>query len=138
MSISRSKLYTTLMIACMAGYIWLLYNMMTFHSGNGATEVCLMKRMTNIPCPSCGSTRSVLSLIHGDFLQALYINPFGIIIACIMLIAPIWILIDITTGKDSLLIFYRKTEILLKQPKIAIPLVLFVLINWIWNITKQL
>jgi len=138
MPISRDKLYSILIVACAAGYVWLFYGIMKLQSTNNAAEVCLMKRVTNIPCPSCGSTRAVLSLIHGDFLQSLYINPFGIIIALIMLITPIWILFDVTTKKKTLLNFYRQIEIVLRKPQIAIPLILFVLINWIWNITKEL
>jgi len=138
MPISRSKLYTILIIACTAGYIWLFYSLTKFQSGIKTVEVCLFKHATHIPCPSCGSTKSVLSIIHGDFLQALYINPFGLIIASIMLITPVWILFDVITRKNSLLNFYRKTENILKKPGIAITLVLFVLINWIWNITKAL
>ena len=34
--------------------------------------------------------------------------------------------------------FYQKTESYLKKPKIAIPLILLLIINWIWNITKGL
>ena len=55
-----------------------------------------------------------------------------------MLITPIWILFDVTTKKKTLLNFYRQIEIVLRKPQIAIPLILFVLINWIWNITKEL
>ena len=138
MPVGKSKLYAILLIACMAGYIWLAYNLTQPQSGNNAVGVCLIKRITHIPCPSCGSTRAVLSFIHGDFLQALYINPLGILIAGIMLVTPVWILFDVITGKETLLNFYRQTEIVLKKPGIAIPLVLLVLINWIWNIVKGL
>jgi len=138
MSINRIKLYAILLIACLAGYIWLFYGMKKLHSEGNTFEVCLIKHTTNIPCPSCGSTRSVLSLIDGDPLKALYINPFGIIVASIMLITPVWILFDIITKKKTLFNFYRQTEIVLKKPKVSILLIVVVLINWIWNITKEL
>jgi len=138
MNFSKNKLYVFLLIACMAGYMWIFYSLTKFQSGINNIEVCLFKHATHVPCPSCGSTRSVMSLINGDFLQALYINPFGIIISIIMLITPLWILFDIVTRKNTLLNYYRKTEDFFKKPGIAIPFVLFVLINWIWNITKEL
>ena len=138
MSISRGKLYAILTAACVVGYMWLFHGITKLLSAANAAEVCLFKRVTNIPCPSCGSTRAVLSLINGDFLKSLYINPFGIIIASIMLAAPIWILYDVTTKKQTLLNFYWQIEEVVRKPKIAIPLILFVLINWIWNITKEL
>jgi hypothetical protein len=114
-----------LLIACLAGYVWLYYSITNNITEKKSVEVCLIKHVTNIPCPSCGSSRSVISLIKGDFIGALNFNPIGYLVAIIMLIAPIF---------D----FYLKIETYLKRPKIAIPLILLVIINWIWNITKGL
>ena len=36
---------------------------------------CVFKGLTGIPCPTCGSTRSVVHLAHGDILTALALNP---------------------------------------------------------------
>jgi hypothetical protein len=36
---------------------------------------CVFKGLTGIPCPTCGSTRSVVYLAHGDVLSALAMNP---------------------------------------------------------------
>ena len=132
------KLYAILLIACTAGYIWLFYGMKKLRTEEKTVGVCLFKYATNIPCPSCGSTRSALALLNGNFSKALYFNPFGIIIASIMLVAPGWVLYDLATKKKTLLRVYEQTETLLKNPKIAIPLVLLVVINWIWNIKKYL
>ena len=100
--------------------------------------MCLIKHITNIPCPSCGSTRSIVSLTNGNFIEALLINPMGLIVAVIMSLAPLWILIDIATRRKILFEFYRKIETYLKRPQYSIPLILLVIINWIWNITKGL
>lgn len=134
----RNKLYAILMIACGAGYIWLFWAATNAHSKHQLPDVCLIKCTTSLPCPSCGSTRSVLSLLHGDFLNALYLNPFGIIIALIMVAAPLWVLFDISTRKKTLLNFYALSETQLKKPGFAIGLCLLVLVNWVWNITKAL
>ena len=71
-------------------------------------------------------------------MEALYINPFGLIIALIMLILPIWIIFDIASKKKTLYDFYFRFESFIRKPIIAIPLVLLVVLNWIWNITKGL
>jgi hypothetical protein len=105
---------------------------------NKSVEVCLIKHATNIPCPSCGATRSIILLTKGNFTEALTINPIGFIIAIIMLLTPLWIIADITMRSNTLFDFYQKTETYLKKPKYAIPLILLVVINWIWNITKGL
>ncbi len=125
-------------IACTAGYIWLYFGLTTNQTEKNLVDVCLIKHVTTIPCPSCGSTRSVISLTKGDFSEALRINPLGYIIAIIMFLTPIWIAIDITTKRKTLFEFYQKMETYLKRPQYAIPLILLIIINWIWNITKGL
>ena len=44
-------------------------------------DLCLFKRMTGYPCPTCGTTRGVLSLMQGKFLEAWLFNPMVFIIA---------------------------------------------------------
>jgi len=135
----RNRLYAILSIACLAGYIWLFYSITNAQSDrSGAAEVCLVKHITGVPCPSCGSTRSVLTLMDGNIMKSLSINPFGLIIALIMITLPPWILYDLTTGKRSLPVFYSHSEAFLRKRIVAIPLILLVLINWVWNISKGL
>lgn len=134
----RNKLYVLVSTACAAGYIWLFLNYQRSVSDSIEPGVCMFKRLTGIPCPSCGSTRSVLSLLKGDFIGALISNPFGLIILSILILAPLWILYDIVLQKDSLLQVYNRTEIFLRRKWIALPLILLVILNWIWNIYKGL
>ena len=138
MTLDRNKLYSILFIACLAGYIWLYFSITKKITENKSVQLCLIKRVTNIPCPSCGSTRSVISLTKGDFIRALNFNPIGYLVAIIMLTAPIWIISDTIKKTKTLFNFYLKIETYLKRPKIAIPLLLLVIINWICNITKGL
>lgn len=139
MSIYRKKLYIILATATTAGYIWLLFK---FLNGNlyedAAYSGCLIKQATGVPCPSCGSTRSIASIFQGHILDALYWNPFGLMIIIIMLVLPFWLIYDLLKKKDSLYVFYGKTEVFIRKRKIAIPLIILVIINWIWNITKGL
>ncbi len=37
--------------------------------------VCLFRRLTGLPCPTCGATRAALALAHGDLLGAIRQNP---------------------------------------------------------------
>ncbi|MCA6378368.1 MAG: DUF2752 domain-containing protein [Cytophagales bacterium] len=138
MALDRNKLYSILTIACVAGYSWLYISMTNNLTESKSVEVCLIKHVTNIPCPSCGSTRSIMSMTKGDFVGALNVNPIGYIVALIMLMAPIWIVVDLIMKNNTLFNTYQKMETLLKRPTYAIPLVLLVIINWIWNIAKGL
>lgn len=101
-------------------------------------SVCIIKNITNIPCPSCGSTRSVVSFIDGNFIDSLYYNPIGLIIIIIMITSPIWIIYDLIYSKDTLYQCYRKIEVALNTKIIAIPAIVLILANWIWNIYKGL
>lgn len=138
MLLDRNKLYSILLIACLAGYIWLYYSITSNVTENKSVEVCLIKHATNIPCPSCGSTRSIISLTKGNFVEAFDLNPIGYIVALIMLISPVWIISDVILKNNSLFKCYQIIERHLKKPKYVIPLILLVIINWVWNITKGL
>ncbi|MBN1525429.1 MAG: DUF2752 domain-containing protein [Spirochaetales bacterium] len=39
-------------------------------------ELCFFKRVTGIPCPSCGTGTSVIHLYHGNIPEAFFSNPF--------------------------------------------------------------
>ncbi|MBF7093378.1 DUF2752 domain-containing protein [Flavobacterium sp. ALJ2] len=136
---TKNKLYTLTLIACFFGYSWLLFFDFISHSHSDYDfTVCVFKRITTIPCPSCGTSRAVNSFFKGNILTSLYLNPFGIIVAGIMLIAPGWIAFDYFTKRQSFYDFYIKTEKIIRTKKVAILLVILVIINWIWNINKQI
>lgn len=135
---SRNKLYVILSTACATGYIWLLINYNKVVINSGEPGICLFKRITNFPCPSCGSTRSVVSILKGDLAGAVLWNPFGLIIMAILILAPIWMVTDLLLKQDSLFRFFNQAELFLRRKWIAIPAVFLVLLNWIWNIYKGL
>jgi hypothetical protein len=43
--------------------------------GTRPVPLCLFKRLTGCPCPTCGFTRGVLSLLQGHPLQGWLYNP---------------------------------------------------------------
>jgi len=136
MTRNRNKLYLILLAACSAGYAWLYISSTFFFAKEKSPTVCFFKSTTSIPCPSCGSTRSLMSIIKGNFFDAWILNPLGYLIGFALIILPIWILKDAILKSNSLFDFYHKMELRLRQPIYAVPLVLLILINWIWNINK--
>lgn len=59
-------------------------------------ESCWYKRVIGFDCPGCGLTRCVISLVHGEFLQAWHFNPGGYLFLALIVgqfpyrIAQIW------------------------------------------------
>ncbi len=133
---TRNKLYSLLLIACFAGFIYLFYSI--YNLQNETFRVCFIKNVTGYPCPSCGTTRSVSFLLAGKFTDAVLLNPFGIVVAIMMAVFPFWILTDIVLKKDSFFRAYKKTEAVIRKPWPAKILIVLVLLNWIWNIYKNL
>lgn len=131
--ISKGRLYSLLLISCAIGYIW-VYFILTNVSVRG-NQVCLIKRITNISCPSCGTTRSIVSIIKGDFTSSM-INPIGYIVLMIMVVSPLLIIYDTLFKKNHLFDIYNKIEILLKKPKYYQILIFIAILNWAWNIIK--
>lgn len=138
MNLSRNSLYALIFAACLGGYLWFYMSLNDSRAHRDSVEVCFIKHVTSLPCPSCGATRSVISIAQGDFKNAFRINPFGFLIALIMVLSPLWILFDTFTRKESFFIHYQKMEKLLQRPAWYLPLALLVLMNWIWNISKSL
>jgi hypothetical protein len=114
--------------------VWLFWS----HYYYPNVESCLFHRITHVPCPSCGSTRSVFALLHGEFAGAFYYNPLGYLIFLLMLSLPVWVIYDLVSRKETLLRFYLYIESLFKKRYIAVPFILFILGNWIWNFFKYL
>jgi hypothetical protein len=138
MPLGRNKLYSIVIIACSSGYLWLTYNLTNKNSNTETHGVCLIKHFTNVPCPSCGTTRSVILLTKGQFFEALAINPFGFIVFIIMLASPFWISLDLIRKKNTFYDFYLQIENYLKRPIVKLILILLILLNWGWNIKKGL
>ncbi len=50
--------------------------------------VCPFHRLTGIPCPTCGATRCVKALLHGDWAMAIQLQP---LIVAIVMAAAMWL-----------------------------------------------
>lgn len=134
---SKNKLYSIILIACFFGALYLLYQI--YYSTSADTfSVCLIKNVTGYPCPSCGTTRSVVLLSRGEIISSVLQNPFGIIVSLCMVVLPFWIALDILKKKSTFYQFYLKTETIIRKPKVALVLILLVILNWIWNLYKHL
>lgn len=138
MLLKKNSIHLLLFFGCLTGYTWLYLHLSNPSFRIPVTGGCILKQATGIPCPSCGSTRAVLCILHGNFSQALQWNPLGFLLILFLIILPVWIVIDILRKDDSLLRSFLQTEQLFRQKKIAIPVIVLILLNWYWNIYKGL
>ncbi|WP_083273905.1 DUF2752 domain-containing protein [Flavobacterium gilvum] len=108
---SRNKLYILILIACFLGYSWLLFLKLTPVKNSGLDlTVCIFKRVTGLPCPSCGTTRAVSYLFTGEIVKSVFLNPFGVLVAVIMVVSPVWIIWDTITKNILFTIFILKSK----------------------------
>jgi hypothetical protein len=47
-------------------------------------DVCLLHRLTGLPCLGCGLTRSIVRLMQGDLMASLRFHPAGFLVAAIV------------------------------------------------------
>lgn len=58
-------------------------------------ELCLFRRVTGYPCPTCGSTRSVVALLHGDLGRSFHFSPLLWVAG---VLAAAWLLVRVLRG----------------------------------------
>ena len=130
----KNGLYGLVLGGATLGLGWVAWNVRAPQSQ--LPDVCLFKRVTGLPCPSCGTTHSVVALFHLHLAEAFMLNPFGYLLFVAMLLLPVWILTDLLRRTDSFYRTYSLVEKKIRRPQMAIPLIVLVLCNWIWNLIK--
>ncbi len=134
--LNRNRLHG-LLLALVAGSYGLLGYLYLRGNGGISAELCPINRITGIPCPSCGTARSVLLMLEGNLPASFMTNPLGYLAMFLLISIPVWVALDVLMKKNSLYRFFRKAEAFLKQNVwLAALLILLIIANWIWNITK--
>ena len=102
-------------------------------SGDLSFGVCGMKRAFDIPCLSCGSTRATLSLMAGNFIQAIVMQP---LLITLYVTISIWGLLSLGTfiaNRNLVLELTNRESLLLKVSILALPL-----LNWLYLIWRDI
>ena len=73
-------------------------------------ETCLLKRLTGLPCPTCGLTRGAVRFLHGDVAGAWLLNPLGFTLAAAVVAA---LLLRAAWGRRLDIRFSRREKLLL-------------------------
>lgn len=66
----KTRYFETFAISCLLAYL-------TFSSKLIDIPLCPSMIFSNTPCPTCGITRSMWNLMHGNFVLAFKLNSLG-------------------------------------------------------------
>lgn len=132
---TRARWYRAALFLSAAGWAWLAW---AFGHPSGLSP-CLFMGVTHLPCPSCGTTRAILELLHGRPGDALLVNPLGVVAAMGLLVVPLWGSADVATGGTRMYRSYaRAIEILSTNRVVQATAIAILSANWIWSLAKGL
>ena len=93
--------------------------------------LCPLKRLTGVPCPTCGSTRAVVLLLRGNVVGAFAIQPLATTAIC--LLPLVWIALGSAFGR-------RRTALLFwaafRRPLVWWLCAVAVTANWVYVIVR--
>jgi len=61
----------------------------TFSVPKGENTICMLRRLTGMPCPTCGATRSLRALGQGEVAAAVRFHPLGPLYFGLLLVAMV-------------------------------------------------
>ena len=122
----RKELITAAVVVVAGGIYVLLLPLLPLHLP------CLFKSLTGVPCPGCGTVRSLQLLLRGDVVGSVQTNPLGLLLTLLAVAAVVLVIRDARRDDDLL---YRLMHH--RWPVWALVLVVLLTIaNWCWNIAK--
>jgi len=89
---------------------------------------CVFKGLTGVPCPTCGSTRSIVHLSHGDLAASLLMNPLMSMTLIAALVVFAYSLITLITDVPRIWVSFSEQE----KNMIRALSVLLILANWLY------
>lgn len=95
---------------------------------------CPFLALTGLPCVTCGSTRSVIAFLHGDFLSALRWNPLAFVVFCALLAFDLYAAI-VLTGRTARLRIVDWSAMEKNATRIIV--IGLVALNWIYLLAHR-
>ena len=89
---------------------------------------CMFHLTTGMPCPGCGLTRSVMSLLRGNVQESLLFHPFGPPLFAALVVA---IIVALLPTKPRTRIIRKIASI---ESKTALVMIMFVLFMILWGL----
>ena len=127
---TRRGFYTLGVAGCAAGWAWVALAM--HFPGQGVWSGCLWKEVLHVPCPACGVTRAIVSLLQGNVADALRLNPLGLPLAALLVLLPFALVADGVRRRDGLYRLFLQVDGALRRRRVFVSFVVLVLANWAW------
>ena len=92
--------------------------------------LCTFRRVTGIPCPTCGMTTCFIYLTHFKILEGFKASPLGTLVFTFSLLCVVYLFL-------TLFLKFPKVKILMSRREKGIFMlivVLLLLLNWIYNL----
>jgi hypothetical protein len=89
---------------------------------------CGFKTLTGVPCPTCGSTRAIVHLSHGDVASAFFMNPLVFAVSVAALVYLFYSLFTFLFAAPRMVVALSGNE----KDRLRVLVVLFVLANWLY------
>lgn len=89
---------------------------------------CVFKALTGAPCPTCGSTRSIVYLSHGDVASAFFMNPLILSVSVAAVVYLFYSLFTFFFAAPRIVVALSGNE----KDRLRVLAVLLVLANWLY------
>ena len=96
----------------------------------GASDACILRRLSGLPCPVCGVGRSWYLLAHGAPLEALQQSPLGALLLLLAGVTGCWAALRLLGLVPAPLLSMTRREVM-----VSLFLLLFLLLlNWAYGL----
>jgi hypothetical protein len=89
---------------------------------------CAFKALTGLPCPTCGSTRSIVHLSHFRFFSSLAMNPLLFVSFLAAVVALLYGVITLVFGLPRINVMLSDRE----KDRVRAAALLVLLFNWLY------
>lgn len=93
-------------------------------------QTCFLKTVTGYNCPTCGLTRSFISISHLDFPAAIKYNAVGILVYIMVILEIIYRLFKVIWHKDNR--NFRLLKLICRT--LTIVTAIAIAVNWIYSL----
>ncbi|GIV39941.1 MAG: hypothetical protein KatS3mg033_1741 [Thermonema sp.] len=133
----KKRFYAFTSLLVLAAYAWISWHLYAGHQA-AKLGVCWSKNLLGIACPGCGTTRGMLAALQGYWQRALYYNPLSFPALMALALLPFFLLYDLIKKKTLTYSLYLLAERWLRRPAVLLPLAVLIVLNWLWNIQKEI